>query len=137
MAVPTDVWKFSISLSRWLDTSVIPGTLLVVTIVAPAGAYWLGLAQSYVSFLGAMSFGIFVANSVYNKKIARARSIASLHHLTDLDATTLKHLLGFIPPWYVALLFTFFSSFDGPEDDRQRIEFVDSGNRSVAYRPLI
>ena len=94
-----DVFQLSLSLSRWLDTSVVPGVLLFLVIVLPAGAYWCGLASSYASFLGAVSFGMYVANRTANRKIERARSIASLHHLTDLDAATLKRLVGAIPPW--------------------------------------
>lgn len=81
-AVMSDVWVLSLSLSRWLDLSVIPGTLMFVIIVGPAALYWAGFLQSYVAFYGAVLIGIYISNRIANRKINRARSIASLHLLT-------------------------------------------------------
>ena len=81
-AVASDVWVLSLSLSRWLDTSVIPGTLFVVVVVLPAALFFLGILNSYVAFIGAVLIGTFVSNRVANRKIDRARSIASVHLLT-------------------------------------------------------
>ena len=72
-AVASDVWVLSLSLSRWLDLSVIPGTLLAVVVVGPAALYWLGGLQSYFAFIGAVLIGAFVSNQVANRKINRAR----------------------------------------------------------------
>ena len=81
-AVMSDVWVLSLSLSRWLDLSVIPGTLMFVIVVGPAALYWAGALQSYVAFYGAVLIGIYISNRIANRKINRARSIASLHLLT-------------------------------------------------------
>ena len=102
---PPSVWRLTLALSSWLDVSVIPGTLLFIVIIAPAFLYWMDFTDTnrspinVMAFFGAMACGAYVANQVANRKIKKARSIASLQHLTDLDATTLKHILGFIPPW--------------------------------------
>ena len=86
---------------HWLEEEVLPSVILFALVVSPAVLYWYGLASpsNIVGFVGVYCCGAYFTHRTTRRRIARARDIASLHKLTDLDAQTLKQMIGHIPPW--------------------------------------
>ena len=98
---PSSSSSSSLWLRHWLHEEVLPGVVVFLLIVTPAALYWHGLAspQNLLGFVGVFCCGAYLSQRTTRRRVARARDIASLHRLTDLDAPALKQILGNIPPY--------------------------------------
>lgn len=61
--------------------------------------YGLMAPSNLLGFAGVFFLGAYVADRRAATKLARAREVAAINSLSDVDAASIKHVLGYIPPW--------------------------------------
>ena len=81
--------------SRWDDGYAVCVCVYVCVCVCRYGM----MASSVLGFMGVFFLGAYVADRRSASKLARARQAAAINTLSDVDAASIKHVLGYIPPW--------------------------------------